>query len=74
MADDLLYWVRDAADSICGQTGAKTHQDKLHEAADEIVRLRALLVQAEEALGLSDLRWSTTHEALLAVTKSFSQS
>lgn len=33
MNDNLTYWVRDAADSICGQTGAKTHQEKLHEAA-----------------------------------------
>ena len=33
MKNDLAWWVRDTADSICGQTGAKTHQEKLHEAA-----------------------------------------
>lgn len=33
---ELVYWIRDAANSICGQTGAETHQDKLHEAADWI--------------------------------------
>lgn len=49
--DDLLWWVRDAANSICGQTGAKTHQDKLHEAADEIERLRATVADYQAAYG-----------------------
>lgn len=44
--NDLVWWVRDAANSICGQAGAKTHQEKLHEAADEIERLRHELERA----------------------------
>lgn len=39
MEDNLIWWVRDAADSICGQTGARAHQEKLHAAADELKNL-----------------------------------
>ena len=42
---DLVWWVRDAANSICGQTGATTHQEKLHEAADRIEALEAGTVE-----------------------------
>ena len=38
----LVWWVRDAANSICGQTGAKTHQEKLHEAADFLKSIQDL--------------------------------
>lgn len=38
--DNITWWVRDAANSICGQNGAKAHQDKLHEAADKLEATR----------------------------------
>lgn len=50
MGDDLIWWVRDAANSICGQTGAATHQKKLLKAAHEIERLRELLIVAVKEL------------------------
>jgi hypothetical protein len=31
---ELVWWIRDAANSICGQNGATPHQDKLLDAAD----------------------------------------
>ena len=40
MTDTLTWWIRDAANSICGQTGAKAHQKKLHEAADKMEATR----------------------------------
>jgi predicted nucleic acid-binding Zn-ribbon protein len=53
--DDLVWWVRDAANSICGQTGAKTHQDKLHKAADEIEKMRShIKLHAGDTLSLDN--------------------
>lgn len=51
MSNDLTWWVRDAANSICGQTGATTHQEKLLEAADEIERLRLEVADYRAAYG-----------------------
>jgi len=48
MANDLTYWMRDAANSICGQTGAKTHQEKLNTAADTFEVMLAALKHAAQ--------------------------
>lgn len=48
MSNNLTYWMRDAANSICGQTGAKTHQEKLNEAADAFEVMLAALKHAAQ--------------------------
>lgn len=54
--DALIWWVRDAANSICGQTGAKTHQEKLHKAADEMLAMADVLEELLTALPNPDAK------------------
>lgn len=48
MSNKQTWWMRDAANSICGQTGAKTHQGKLHQAADSFDMMLAALKHAAQ--------------------------